>query len=43
MKGAVPPAPVRYGYKFKGWFTGEDYAQEFNFDEPFTKDRTAYA
>lgn len=43
MTAAVPPAPFRDGYEFKGWFTDEGYAQEFNFDEPFTKDRTAYA
>lgn len=41
--GTKPADPTRAGYDFKGWFTDEGYAQEFDFNQPITAETTVYA
>lgn len=38
-----PADPAKDGYKFDGWYTGNDFAQEFDFNSKVTKNITIYA
>ena len=38
-----PADPKVDGYTFNGWYTTEEYTDEFNFEEEITDDVTIYA
>ena len=38
-----PADPENGGLSFKGWYTSEEYTEEFDFTQPITKDTTIYA
>ena len=41
---AIKPAdPENGGLSFGGWYTNEEYTEEFDFTQPITKDTTIYA
>ena len=42
-KLAKPVEPTRDGYTFGGWYTSEDYATLFDFDNSVTEDTVLYA
>lgn len=37
-----PETQTREGYQFRGWFTDDEYSEEFDFEEPITEDITLY-
>ncbi len=39
----LPAAPAREGHKFVGWYADEDCTSVFDFTEPMTANKTAYA
>lgn len=42
-KATKPADPTATGYIFKGWYTSQLYAAEFDFNTPITADTTLYA
>ncbi len=38
-----PPAPVRKGYSFQGWYTSKDYRELYDFSRGVTEDLVLYA
>lgn len=42
-KAKSPDEPVRSGYVFLGWYTSDDYEEEFFFTTALTEDTTIYA
>ncbi|MDE5546306.1 MAG: InlB B-repeat-containing protein, partial [Anaeroplasmataceae bacterium] len=40
---AIPSAPTKTGYTFKGWYTDANYSTPFNINTKITANRTLYA
>ena len=38
-----PPKPTKDGYKFKGWYSDNEFTNKYNFDSPITSNITLYA